>query len=152
MKSKQEVAMQTTGVSSFDTTVQKTNLWLKEIMEEIGSDDRHRAYLALRSVLQSLRDRLTVEEATDLGAQLPMLVRGIYYEAWNPSGKPARFDKGEFLANVRRQFPNEPAVDATEITRSVFRILDRHIADGEMEDIKSNLPRDLEEFWESQCR
>lgn len=83
----QEVARQRTGVSALDTTIQKTNIWLKEVMDELESDDRHRAYLALRSVLHSLRDRLTVEEATDLGAQLPILVRGFYYDAWNPSGK-----------------------------------------------------------------
>jgi len=79
--------MQSTGVSALDGTIQKTNIWLREVMDELGSDDRHRAYLALRSVLHSLRDRLTIEEATDLGAQLPILVRGFYYDAWNPSGK-----------------------------------------------------------------
>jgi len=141
--------MQSTGVSALDTTIQKTNIWLKEIMEEIGSDDRHQAYLALRSVIHSLRDRLTVEEATDLGAQLPMLVRGFYYDGWNPSGKPIKFHKDEFLSSIREQFVGGPTIDTEKIAQAVFRVLDKHIADGEIEDIKAVLPHDLKEFWES---
>jgi len=144
--------MQSTGVSALDTTIQKTNVWLKEVMEEIGSSDRHQAYLALRSVFHSLRDRLTVEEATDLGAQLPMLVRGLYYDGWNPSGKPVKFDKDEFLSSIREQFINAPirVRDTEKMVHAVFRVLDRHIADGEIEDIKAILPHDLQGFWESQ--
>ncbi len=72
--------MATTGLKAFDTTVEKTNLWLKEIMAEMGTNDRHRAYLALSAVLHALRDRLPMEEAIQLGAQLPMLIRGLFYE------------------------------------------------------------------------
>jgi uncharacterized protein (DUF2267 family) len=118
-------------------------------MGELGSDDQHRAYLALRSVLHSLGDRLTVEEATDLGAQLPMLVRGFYYDGWNPSGKPVKFDRNEFLSAVGEQSATEPRVEANKITRAVFKALDRHIADGEIEDIEAILPQALKGFWQS---
>lgn len=143
--------MQSTGVSALDTTVQKTNTWLKEVMDEIGSSDRHQAYLALRYVLQTLRDRLTVEEATDLGAQLPMLIRGFYYDGWNPSGKPIKFDKDGFLSSIREQFASAAirASDAEKMTQAVFRVLNRHISDGEIEDMKAALPRDLQQFWEN---
>jgi uncharacterized protein (DUF2267 family) len=66
--------MSTTGLSVFDETIQKTNIWLKEISEALGSD-RHRAYQVLRAVLHCLRDRLIINEAVHLGDQLPMLVR-----------------------------------------------------------------------------
>jgi len=61
--------MSTTGLAVFDETVHKTNTWLKEISQTLGSD-RHRAYQALRAVLLCLRDRLTIDEATHLGARL----------------------------------------------------------------------------------
>jgi len=138
------------GVAALDTTIQRTNIWLKEVMEETGIDDRHQAYLILRSVLHSLRDRLTAEEATDFGAQLPMLIRGFYYDEWQPSGKPVKFDREEFLANIQEQFVKQPQVDASVMARSVFRIIDRHIDSGEIEDIKDILPRDIKEFWENQ--
>ena len=74
--------MSTIGLEVFDKTVQTTNAWLKEIMEVTGPD-RHRAYRVLAAVLHALRDRLTVDEAAQLAAQLPILVRGLYYDQWH---------------------------------------------------------------------
>lgn len=59
--------MSATGLPVFDDTVQKTNIWLNEVMDELGPD-RQRAYRALRAVLHTLRDRLTTEEAAHLSA------------------------------------------------------------------------------------
>jgi uncharacterized protein (DUF2267 family) len=71
--------MSTTGLDVFDTTVQKTNNWLNDLMQVLRWPDKHKVYLALRTTLHALRDRLTVEEVAHLGAQLPMLIRGFRY-------------------------------------------------------------------------
>ncbi len=67
-----------------ERSIEKTNAWLKELATELGSDDRDYAYRALRAVLHALRDRLTIDTAALLAAQLPTLIRGIYFEGWNP--------------------------------------------------------------------
>ncbi len=77
------------GRDVFDGTMQKTEIWLNELMAELEWEGKpEKTYFALRTVLHALRDRLTVEEAVQLGAQLPMLVRGFYYEGWTLKGKP----------------------------------------------------------------
>ena len=81
--------MADTQVAALDHTIQQTNIWLKTLAEELHIEDRHDAYRALRSVLHVLRDRLTPEQAVHLGAQLPVLVRGIYYDGWRIAGKPS---------------------------------------------------------------
>jgi uncharacterized protein (DUF2267 family) len=119
-------------------------------MQEMGWDDREKAYIALRSVLQTLRDRLSIEEAVELGAQLPMLVRGFYFEGWNPSGKPLKYrTKEEFLWPIVEAFRKDPDVDVEKVTRAIYRVLRRRISEGEISDVIGILPAQLREMWES---
>jgi uncharacterized protein (DUF2267 family) len=137
-----------TGLEAFDATLHKTNSWLKELMGMLGSEDRHRAYLALRATLHALRDRLTVEEVAQLGAQLPMLIRGFYYEGWDPTGKPLRIrDKEQFLARIRQQFRGDESVDPELVARKVFTLLANRVTEGEIEDIKHVMPAEIRELW-----
>src|SRR3954467_8281361 len=100
--------MSTTGLERLDATVHKTNQWLRELMELLPTDDKHKAYLAMRAVLHTLRDRLTVAEVAGLGAQLPMLVRGLYYEGWNPSNKPLKErHRQDFLGRIQHEMASE---------------------------------------------
>ena len=116
--------MSATGVDVFDTTIQKTNRWLDDLMTVLGTRDRYEAYQALRVTLQTLRDRLTVEEVAQLGAQLPMLIRGFYYEGWDPTDKPLRERrKEEFLARLERRSRREGRIDPEQVARAVFAVL-----------------------------
>jgi uncharacterized protein (DUF2267 family) len=135
-------------IETFSNTLQKTHEWLRELMLNLDWQDEHKAYLALRSVLHALRDRLTVEEAAQLGAQLPMLVRGFYYEGWNPTGKPVKERHQEqFLAHVKEDFRNDERDLPEKLVRAVFSLLSHHISGGEIKDVKHTLPAELRALW-----
>lgn len=133
----------------FDNTTKKTYEWLRDINEELHWDDRHKAYLALRGCLHALRDRLTVEEAADLGAQLPMLIRGLYYEGWRPAGKPVKElrQKEDFLNLIQKEFTNEPELDPEPVVKAVFRVMAKRVTEGEIQDIKNLMPKELVSLW-----
>ncbi|MHB9029244.1 MAG: DUF2267 domain-containing protein [Candidatus Latescibacterota bacterium] len=141
--------MSTTGLDVFDTTLQKSNNWLKELQQELNwGDDRHRAYLALRSTLHALRDRLTPEEAVQLGAQFPMLIRGVYYDGWKMADTPQKIrNKNEFLSRIRHDFYNDPEIDPEQIVRAVFSLLSRKVSEGEIEDVRGIMPKELQDLW-----
>jgi uncharacterized protein (DUF2267 family) len=139
--------MSLTGLQVFDETLRKTNIWLKEIEELLGSD-RRGAYQALRAVLHCLRDRLTIDEAAQLGDQLPMLIRGIYYEAWHPAGKPERVrSREEFLARISAHLPKTRPIDAKDAALAVFQILESHVSAGEIRDVMQSLPEEIRTLW-----
>src|SRR5207247_6061474 len=136
--------MSTTGLEVFGGTVQKANSWLHDLMQVLQWADKHKAYLALRATLHALRDRLTVDEVAQLGAQLPMLIRGFYYEGWDPSGKPLRArDKEQFLSHIARVLPDEDAIEAERVARAVFAVLAYRVTDGEIEDVRHVLPKEI---------
>jgi uncharacterized protein (DUF2267 family) len=140
--------MSVTGLDVFDRTVHKTNAWLAEIMRVLGSRDRHAAYTALRATLHALRDRLTVEEAAELAAQLPMLVRGFYYEGWDPTGKPMKIrHEEEFLARIEDEMRRDDGVDVEQAARAVFAVLAARITEGEIADVRHVLPAEVRRLW-----
>jgi len=140
-------AMITAGLDVFDRTLHKTYEWLTDLMEVLAVDDRHRAYLVLRATLHALRDRITVEEVAHFGAQLPMLVRGFYYEGWDPTGKPSKVrTKEQFLTRVASELKNDD-VDPEQAARAVFVLLAERITSGEIEDVKHLLPAEVRELW-----
>ncbi len=140
--------MSNTGLRAFDETLQVTNTWLKGVMEQAGSEDREDAYAALRAVLQALRDRLSVDDATHLGAQLPMLVRGFYYEGWHPAGRPYRErSKEQFLEHVQERLRGREHLDAEQVARAVFRLLAERVSAGEVEKVKHALPEPVRDLW-----
>jgi uncharacterized protein (DUF2267 family) len=136
--------MAATGLEVFDRTVQKTNVLLGEIESEFGWEDRrHQSYAAFRIVLHALRDRLTVQEAADFAAQLPLLVKGVFYEGWNPSAVPIKMKPDEFFERIRTEFQWSLDRSIQEMVVVVLRATSKHISDGQLDDIASILPSHL---------
>jgi uncharacterized protein (DUF2267 family) len=136
--------MSESHVSVLDHTVQETNRWLKAVAEELDFHDRHHAYNALRAVLHALRDRLPPEVAVHLGAQFPMLVRGIYYEGWHMAGKPTK-DRNiqEFASRVQTELPPQFQIDPLTVTRGVLEVLWEKLDPGEFAKLQHHLPEQL---------
>jgi len=132
---------------NINSAVQKTYEWLVDVEQELHTDDRQVAYHALRAVLHALRDRLPVEEAAHLAAELPVFLRGLYYEGWRPCHKPDKLDFAGFLARVAASYEAGPSLDPLRITHAVMAVLDRRVAAGEMNDIRGALPKNFIELW-----
>src|SRR5438046_2441692 len=137
-----ECVMSATGLEVLDKSLQTTNIWLKEIMEAVGPD-RHVAWRVLGAVLHALRDRLAVEQVAHLGAELPIVIRGLYYDQWHPAGKPEKERRAdEFVARVADELRDTRPVDPEDAARVVFQVLSRHITMGQVEKIRQSLPED----------
>lgn len=133
--------MSDTEPSIIQHSVEKTHIWLNEVAAALGDDDRQYAYRALRAVLHALRDRLTVDVAAKLAAQLPTLIRGVYYEDWDPSRTPlAIHDVQTFLDHVAEEGHMAGETEASIAVSAVARVLRAHVSAGEIDGVLAVLP------------
>lgn len=136
--------MSSTGLDVFDTTIEKTNSILKEIERQMGWEERrNQAYLALRTSLHALRDRLPLLEAVHLSAQLPLLLKGVYFDGWNPAEVPIKMNREEFVQRVAREFQFDVEGGVEEMIRTTLGVVFNHIDPSESDKILNELPKDI---------
>ena len=141
--------MSTTGLDVFDKTLQTTHVWLNELMEDeaVGSD-KQLAWHVLSAVLRAVRDRMTVELAAHLGAELPLLVRGAYYDQFQPETMPNRERSiEEFLDQVADELSMSRPVNGPNAASAVFRVLSHRLNSDQVAKVRESLPKDVRQLW-----
>lgn len=140
-------------VSAFSRTVQKSELWVTEIRKELTELRTDDAYHLLGAVLHTLRDQLSVHECAQFAAQLPLLLRGTFYECWNPPSQPPRTrSKDEFTQAVKDKTKticdSHPDFDLEDGVKVVLKVIAQHVSVGEFADILATLQPSLKLFFE----
>jgi len=139
--------MSVNGLDVFDRTLHTTNAWLKELSEELDVD-RHAAWKILSVVLHKLRDRLPVDLSAHLGSQLPLLIRGVYYDQYQPAKQPGRgHSLDEFVDDVGEWLTDAKSVDPRRAIEAVCHVLSRNLAPGQVEKVRANLPKAVRPIW-----
>ena len=154
--------MSATGLRAFDSTIQRANIWLDDIMDELDWNDRERAYRALAAVPHALRDRLPLTKSAQLAAQLPQMIRGLYFEGW-ATLPTLHFVSGRIWWAMPGWVPSAPSsrerhwnqfldhvsasLDPEAITRAVLKTLTKHVSPGEIVDVKHCLPGKIRKHW-----
>lgn len=134
----------------FDSHVEVANRWLSELVEnlQLSADEYPRALRALRAGLHAIRDRLPASEAVDLGAQLPALIRGIYYEGWTLANDPTEIrDRAAMIARVKAELAADPRLDPVDVLRGAIHLLVEHVSSGEIADVVATLPAPIKALW-----
>ena len=139
--------MTETSISALSQASQQAQHWVNEPASELGWNER-RAHHLLKAVLTMLCDWLSPEKAADLSAQLPTLIEGVYFEGWDPSLLPvAERKKRDFVIRVEHDFGDGSSVDFDVAIATVFRLLDRHISQGESLQVRNSMKKARRELW-----
>lgn len=139
--------MAATGLDVFDKTLHTTNLWLDEISEEIGPD-RQLAWHVLGTVLRAIRDAVQVEQSAHLAAQLPLLIRGAYFDQYRPAAQPAAArSHDDFVDRIRNDLEGSRPVNPEQAAAAVMRTLNRHVTAGQIRKVRDALPKGIRALW-----
>jgi len=138
-----------TTISDLNAAVPAAQDWIDDLMRRLGWQDRERVYRALLATLHALRDCLARDEAIYIGAQLPTLLRGLYYDGWHPSARPPTKSRNAFLERIHDGLHRDPGVDTEQVARAVFALLAARLPAAELEDAKAATPSVLHNLWPS---
>ncbi len=134
----------------FDAQLATAKRWLGELMEnlDLSPKESARALHALRAGLHAIRDRLPANEVLDLGAQLPTLIRGIYFDGWTLRNDPRQIrESSAMIARVQRELAPDLHLDPVDVLRAVIHVLVEHVSDREIRDVIATLPKPIAELW-----
>lgn len=137
------------NVTVFARTTHKSQIWINEMQEELKWLNGDSLYHLLKAVLQSLRDQMNVHEAAHFSAQLPLILRGAFFEGWNPHTQQlSGVTKEDFLEAVKGRLSHAglPQFELEAGVLTTLNVIKKHISAGEMDDLVSQVEPSLKTF------
>lgn len=131
-----------TNVSALDHAVQTAHMWVRDVARQFDTDDLEFAYRVLRAWLHTLRDRLSVQAAANFAAQLPDLIRGVFYAGWDPNAVPEKYDAHEYAL----RFAHEATIAVDDVAKAAAATTAaalHHLPATQIEKVLEQLPSDI---------
>ncbi len=120
----------------------KADQFLKEVKNRGQFSSKDQAMQATRATLAVLGERLFGGEPKNLAAQLPQEFRSFL-----ESGSSESFDIDEFFERVSSKEGTDVS-EASEHAKAVISVLCDAVTKGEIDDIRSQLPKDFDILFE----
>jgi uncharacterized protein (DUF2267 family) len=138
----------------FDKYAAVGNRFVKDVAEELNVS-RNSAARIMKAVLHAVRDRLPPDDAIQFAQGLPMALKAVFIDQYDPSRTPVVirrahdfldyiFYKDEFSANV--DFPDQDSVE--DALRGVFNVLECYMDPAQIEHIKHMMGQEIVELIE----
>jgi uncharacterized protein (DUF2267 family) len=138
-----------TKVTALDHAIDAAHTWINDVAKEFDTEDREFAYRVLRAWLHTLRDRLTVEASAHFAAQLPDLIRGIFYQAWNPNAVPDKYDAEAYAVRFSRE-ANIALDDVGKAAAATTAAALHHLPVAQMDKALCQLPTEIRKILQPQ--
>lgn len=140
--------MSAQGLETIDNAAHTTHEWIGELAGRLDWTSKRNTLRLLRVTMHQIRDHLHVNEMAQFSAQLPLLIRGMFFEGWVPKQTPNKERHiEEFVHAIEEHVGNVEEYRGPEDITHVFHLLNAHVSEGEISDVRSNLPRDIRDFW-----
>ena len=132
----------------FERTTHEAHEWVNDLAGRTGWTNEREVLRLLRTVLCQIRDHLPVNEMAQFSAQMPIILRGMFFEGWQPKKTPVRKRHAEdFVAAVKDKVGDVVGYRGETDIKAVFNVINAHVSNGEVEDVRACLPQELRDLW-----
>ena len=136
------------GLEVIDHSVHLTHEWINELAARLGWSSKRSTLRLLRITLHRIRDHLMINELAQMSAQLPLVIRGFFFEGWVPKQTPIKERRAqEFVTFVDAQMGETPEYRGRDDIKCVFDMLNARLSRGEVEDVRASLPSEIHDLW-----
>ncbi len=97
--------------------------------------------------LHGFRDAMPCDEAVYFGAQLPPLLRGLYYEGWHPGVHRSAQSLDALRGRIHEAVNRNSGMDSEAVARAVFALLAARLSPSGIEDAMAATPKALHALW-----
>ena len=122
----------------------KYDQFIKHVQSFAQLNSREEAERATRATLETIKERIVGNEASQLAAQLPKELGEYLRGREGEDGQYFRIE--EFLQRVSEKEGVDPTAAAIH-ARSVFAVLQQAVSPGEFADVRSNFSDDYEDLF-----
>ena len=132
----------------FERTNHEAHEWVNDLAGRTGWRNEREVLRLLRTVLGKVRDHLPLNEMAQFSAQLPLILRGMFFEGWQPKLTPVRErNAADFVGAVDEKVGDVVEYQGTADIKAVFNVINAHVSRGEVEDVRACLPQELRDLW-----
>jgi uncharacterized protein (DUF2267 family) len=136
------------NIQVFERTAHETHEWINELTDRLEWSSERDVLRMLRTVLAAIRDHLPVNEMAQFSAQLPIMLRGMFFEGWQPKNTPvSERHVLQLVDRVTAQVGDVAEYRGVDDIACVFKLLNNRISAGEINDVRANLPQALRDMW-----
>ena len=140
--------MSVKGLEVIERSAQQAHEWVNELTERLDWVHHHNGLRLLRTILHQIRDHLGHDESAQFSAQLPLLIRGMYFEGWVPRRTPVKQRRvADFIAQIEDQVGRMEEYRGPRDITTALEFLNSRISRGEIEDIRRTLPEEIRGLW-----
>ncbi len=132
----------------FERTNHEAHEWVNDLAGRTGWGNEREVLRLLRIALGKIRDHLPVNEMAQFSAQLPLILRGMFFEGWQPKKTPVHErHAAEFISAVDEKIGEVIDYRGAADIKAVFNVINARISRGEVEDVRACLPQELRDLW-----
>jgi uncharacterized protein (DUF2267 family) len=136
------------GIPVLEAALRDAQGWVVAAGQRINTRSSPVAFASLRATLHALRAQLDMRRAIEVGERLPLVMRAVFFDGWDPHDvPPPAASKDQFVRRVAADNGRTPRIKAERAAKAALEVIFERLPAAVAARVVERLPEDLRELW-----